>query len=184
MLCFERKGEKLQAFMDWKPGTRALVTGDLVFSSDASQPYDFIISTFEANIPQDTYCNQVVLGNAHFAATKKQVEEGNAITERDSGIHATKIATTRDNSDVKTYLYLEAQQNLHTKLKERIQSGRHICVGGQLREYRKDGDISPYRAILATNFTTRKPFDQSAQKKRPTGTAAGYSGTPDPTPEY
>ena len=32
-------------FQDWKPGTRALVTGNLVFSDDTSQPLDLIVTT-------------------------------------------------------------------------------------------------------------------------------------------
>ena len=33
-LCFNRGGPKLDTFLDWKTGTRALVTGYLVFSDD------------------------------------------------------------------------------------------------------------------------------------------------------
>ena len=62
LLCFDREGPKLSAFTNWKPRTRALITGNLVFSDDTSQPLDLIISTLETNIPNDMYCNQVVLG--------------------------------------------------------------------------------------------------------------------------
>ena len=37
-LCYDRAGAKLDTFLDWKPGTRALVTGNLVFSDDTSSP--------------------------------------------------------------------------------------------------------------------------------------------------
>ena len=36
LLCYDRAGAKLTAFQDWKPGTRALVTGNIVFSDDTS----------------------------------------------------------------------------------------------------------------------------------------------------
>ncbi len=37
VLCYNREGPKLQNFLDWKPGTRALVTGNIVFSDDTSK---------------------------------------------------------------------------------------------------------------------------------------------------
>ena len=73
-------------FLDWKTGTRALVTGYLVFSDDTSQPLDFLVTTIEPNIPQDMYCNQVVLGNAFFGSDE--------IKERKNGQVAIKIGTT------------------------------------------------------------------------------------------
>merc|ERR1711939_201338 len=66
LLCYNREGAKLECFKGWKSGTRALVTGDIVFSDDPKQPLDLIVTTIEPNIPQDMYCNQVVLGNAFF----------------------------------------------------------------------------------------------------------------------
>ena len=32
LLCYNRPGPKLEAFESWKPGTRALITGNIVFS--------------------------------------------------------------------------------------------------------------------------------------------------------
>ena len=40
VLCYDRQGPKLSTFTDWKQGTRALITGYLVFSDDTSQPLD------------------------------------------------------------------------------------------------------------------------------------------------
>ena len=37
LLCYDRSGPKLDAFNDWKPGTRALITGNIVFSDDTSE---------------------------------------------------------------------------------------------------------------------------------------------------
>ena len=92
LLCFDREGPKLTAFKNWKPNTKALVTGNLVFSDDTSQPLDLIISTLETSVPPEMYCNQVVLGNAFFGS--------NEIKERKNGQIATKIGSTLDNSDL------------------------------------------------------------------------------------
>ena len=78
VLCYNRSGPKLDAVLDWKVGTRALVTGYLMFSDDTAQPLDFVVTTFEPNIPQDMYCNQVVLGNAFF---RDQMKSKNEIME-------------------------------------------------------------------------------------------------------
>ena len=176
MLCFEREGPKLKAFMNWKPGTRALVTGNLVFTDDTSKPYDFIINTIEANIPQDMYCNQVVLGNAFFASDEIKERPKNDMV-------AIKIGSTLDNSDITTWLFLETHESRKKKLADRVRKGRSICVQGYLREYRKDGDDSPYRAIVASDFTTRKETPRTSKAKGQTGSAAGYNEV-DPTPDY
>ena len=42
LLCYDRTGAKLSAFTDWKEGTRALITGNLVFSDDTSKPLDWL----------------------------------------------------------------------------------------------------------------------------------------------
>ena len=176
MLCFERQGDKLDAFMNWKPGNRALVTGYLVFSDDASKPYDFIVNTFEPNVPQDMYCNQVVLGNAFFGSDE--------IKDRKNDMVAIKVGSTLDNSDVTTWLFLETHESRKKKLSERVRKGRPICIHGQLREYRGGDNDSPYRAIVASDFTTREEKSGTQKKKRSTGSATGYSGTPDPTPDF
>ena len=103
LLCYDRAGAKLTTFEGWKPGTRALVTGNIVFSDDTSKPLDLIITTIETNIPQDMYCNQVVLGNAFFGSDE--------IRERKNNQIAVKIGTTLDNSNVTTWLFLETLMN-------------------------------------------------------------------------
>lgn len=175
ILCYNREGAKLDAFQNWKPGTRALITGNIAFADDTSKPLDLIVSTIEANIPQDMYCNQVVLGNAFFGDDQ--------IKERKNETIATKIGTTLDNSEVTTWIYLETHDSRRKKLSERIRKGRAICVQGYLREYRKDDSDSPYRAIVASDFTTRKESKRTGRNPQTNGTAAGYSEV-DPTPDY
>ena len=175
LLCYNRTGPKLDAINNWKPGTRALITGNLVFSDDAKQPLDLIISTIEPNIPQDMYCNQVVLGNAFFGSDE--------IKERKNSQVAVKIGTTLDNSDVTTWLYMETHESRKKKLNERIRKGRPICVQGYFREYRKDDSDSPYRAIVASDFSTRKDRQQTGRNPQTNSTASGYTEV-DPTPDY
>ena len=86
LLCYDRTGAKLDAFTSWKEGTRALITGNLVFTDDTAKPLDLIVTTFEANIPADMYCNQIVLGNAFFGSDD--------IRERKNDTVAVKIGTT------------------------------------------------------------------------------------------
>tara|TARA_R100001443_G_scaffold27482_1_gene40681 strand:- start:1609 stop:2268 length:660 start_codon:yes stop_codon:yes gene_type:complete len=175
LLCYDREGAKLTSFTNWAPGTRALITGNIVFSDDPKQPLDLIVSTIEPNVPQDMYCNQVVLGNAFFGSDE--------IRERKTGQLAVKIGTTLDNSDVTTWLYLETHESRKKKLNDRIRKGRAICVQGYLREYRKDDSDSPYRAIVATDFTTRKEQRKSRSNPATNGSASGYAEV-DPTPDY
>jgi len=175
LLCYNREGAKLSAFTDWKEGTRALITGSVVFSDDPKQPLDLIITTIEPNIPQDMYCNQVVLGNAFFGSDE--------VRERKNGQLAVKIGTTLDNSDVTTWLYLETHESRKKKLDERLRKGRAICVQGYLREYRKDDSDSPYRAIVASDFTTRKDKGTARRNPQTNGSASGYAEV-DPTPDY
>jgi hypothetical protein len=175
VLCYDREGAKLSLFKDWKPGTRALITGNLVFSDDTSKPLDLIITTIEPGIPDSVYCNQVVLGNAFFAADE--------IKERKNNQVAVKIGTSLDNSDIVTWLFLETHESRKKKLAERIRKGRPICVQGYLREYRKDDSDSPYRAIVASDFTTRKDREKTSRNPQTNGSAAGYTEV-DPTPDY
>ena len=175
VLCYNRAGAKLESFGAWKPGTRALITGNIVFSDDTSKPLDLIVTTIEQNIPKDMYCNQVVLGNAFFGDDQ--------VKERKNGMVATKIGSTLDNSDVTTWLYMELHESRKKKLTERIRKGRAVCVQGYLREYRKDDADSPYRAIVANDFSTRKELAKGGGGKAQTGSAAGYSEV-DPTPDY
>tara|TARA_B100000405_G_scaffold125861_1_gene87845 strand:- start:5411 stop:6070 length:660 start_codon:yes stop_codon:yes gene_type:complete len=175
VLCYDREGAKLSLFKDWKPGTRALITGNVVFSDDTSKPLDLIITTIEPGIPDSVYCNQVVLGNAFFATDE--------IKERKNNQVAVKIGTSLDNSDIVTWLFLETHESRKNKLTNRIRKGRPICVQGYLREYRKDGNDSPYRAIVASDFTTRKDREKSSRNPQTNGSAAGYTEV-DPTPDY
>ena len=175
LLCYDRAGAKLDAFTGWKEGNRALITGNLVFSDDTAKPLDLIIATIETNVPQDMYCNQVVLGNAFFGSDE--------IRDRKNSQCAVKIGTTLDNSDVTTCLYLETHESRKPKLNERIRKGRPICVQGYIREYRKDDSDSPYRAIVASDFTTRKDQAKSRSNPQTSGSAAGYAEI-DPTPDY
>ena len=175
LLCYDREGGKLSAFTDWKPGTRALITGNIVFSDDTKQPLDLIITTIETNVPQDMYCNQVVLGNAFFGSDE--------IRERKNNQIAVKIGTTLDESEVTTWLYLETHESRKKKITNRIRKGRAICVQGYLREYRKDDSDSPYRAIVASDFSTRKEQRKTGRNPQTNGSAAGYAEV-DPTPDY
>ena len=175
LLCYDRQGAKRDAFTDWKQGTRALITGYVVFSEDTSQPLDLLVTTIEPNIPQDMYCNQVVLGNAFFGSDE--------IKERKNGTIAIKIGTTLDNSDVTTWLFMELHESRKKKLQDRVRKGRGICVHGYLREYRKEGDTSPYRAIVANDFSTRKERERSNGNGKAQGQARGYAET-DPVPDY
>lgn len=175
LLCYNRAGAKLEAFGAWKPGTRALITGNLVFSEDTAEPLDLIVSTIEVNVPQDMYCNQVVLGNAFFGSDE--------IKDRRNDQVAVKIGSTLDNSDTTTWLFLETHESRRKKLESRIRKGRAICVQGYLREYRKDDSDSPYRAIVATDFTTRKEQRKPGRNPQTNGSAAGYAEV-DPTPDY
>ena len=175
VLCYDRPGPKLSAFEAWKSGTRALITGNLVFSDDTTKPLDLIITTLETTVPQEMYCNQVVLGNAFFGSDE--------IKERRNNQVAVKIGSTLDNSDVTTWLYLETHESRKKKLSERIRKGRALCVQGYIREYRKDDSDSPYRAIVASDFSTRKEKARTSKNPQTNGSAAGYAEV-DPTPDY
>ena len=85
------------------------------------------------------------MGNAFFATDE--------IKERKNNQVAVKIGTSLDNSDIVTWLFLETHESRKKKLTDRIRKGRPICVQGYLREYRKDDNDSPYRAIVASDFT-------------------------------
>lgn len=175
LLCYNGSGAKKDLFKSAQPGTRVLVTGSLCFGSDPSQPMDLIITTIEPSIPSNMYCNQVVLGNAFFGSDE--------IKTRKNGSLAVKIGTTMDDSDVSTWLFLETDANKRPKLEKRIRTGRAICVQGYFREYRKEDADSPYRAIVASDFTTRKERSRKQQQDPSSEcTAEGYTQT-DPLPQ-
>ena len=77
---------------------------------------------------------------------------------------------------------MELHESRKAKLAGRVRKGRPICVHGYLREYRKEGDTSPYRAIVANDFSTRKDRE-SSKSTRSTGSAKGYAEV-DPVPDY
>ena len=178
LLCYDGEGKKLSSFLAWKPNTNALITGELVFSGDMSKPLDLLITTIETNVPQDLYCNQVVMGSAYFA--------GKEIKERANGTLAVYCGTTMDNSDVKTFFWMESNPSRKTKLDDRFRRGRQVCIQGYLREYRPNNDTDqPYRAIVCQNFTTRKDREKTAGATPKTGSATGYGADDlDPTPDY
>ena len=108
ILCYDRAGAKLDAFNNWKQGTRALITGSIMFTDDPAQPLDLIVTTIETNIPQDMYCNQVVLGNAFFGSDEIKTRKNDTV--------AVKIGTSlTDNSDVVTWLFMEATHSSRQK---------------------------------------------------------------------
>ena len=78
---------------------------------------------------------------------------------------------------------MELHESRKKKLTERIRKGRAVCVQGYLREYRKDDTDSPYRAVVANDFTTRKELQKNGGRQASTGTAAGYAEV-DPSPDY
>ena len=165
LLCHNGGSSKFKAFKALKTGSRALITGYIVFANkDTSSPLDVIIVTLEPTVPQSMYCNQVVLGNAFFTSTE--------IKDQKSGNCAVNIATSLDNSDDVTYLKMEMDPSRKPKLESRIRKGRQLCVQGYIREFR-DGDFL-YRAIVASDFTNRKDFEGKKQTVS-TGTATGYA---------
>ena len=55
VLCYDRSGAKLDSFKAWKPGTRALITGNIVFSDDTTKPLDLIVTTGGASVGDHDY---------------------------------------------------------------------------------------------------------------------------------
>ena len=175
VLCYDNPGPKLSAFLDWKPGKRVLITGKLMFSDNAAAPLDLIVGTMEPNTPEDMCVNQLVLGNAFFGDDQ--------IKDRKNKQIAVKIGTTLDNSNITTWLYMESNESLKAKLSKRIRKGRALCVQGYLREYRKDNSDSPYRAIVASDFSTRQELTTSKRGSPENSSATGYTEV-DPTPDF
>ena len=176
LLCYDAAGEKLTAFQGLNPSSRILISGQIYFGDDPSQPLDVIVSTIESNIPQSMYCNHVLLGSAFFGK-KEPSDRGEGRTS------FVKIGTSLDNSDVTTWLFMEVPDARKQKLTDRYRSGRPVCVQGYMREYRKEDGADPYRAIVATDFTTRKEQRKSRSNPATNGSAAGYAEV-DPTPDY
>ena len=165
--------EKVQSLMLLNHGSQENAgLGQLVFAEDFKGPLQVIINTIETNVPRDMYLNQVVLGNAFFKDGEIAVRKNNVI--------ACKVGTTLDESDTKSFMFMELHESRKQKLEQRIRAGRGLCISGFLREWHKEENDSPYRAIVANDFSTRK---ETEKKKRATGSAAGYSEV-DPTPDY
>mgnify|MGYP001244852194 CR=1 FL=1 len=176
LLCYDAAGEKLAAFQALNPGSRILISGQIYFGDDTSQPLDIMVTTIESNIPQNMYCNHVILGSAFFT-TKKPTDKG------PGKMSFLKIGCSLDNSDTATWLYMEVPDGRKKKLTDRYRSGRSLCIQGYIREYRKEGDVNLYRAIVASDFTTRKDKPRSNTTTPPSSTAAGYEQIdPDPAP--
>ena len=174
LLCYENSG-KAQAFKDWAEGSRALVSGDLVFGEDTNAPLDVIISKLETNVAADTYCNQILLGNAFFAS--------NDVKTRNNGTVAVKVGTTLDNSETTTWMFLEFDPSRKGKIDSRIRSGRELVARGHLREYRKQDSEGSYRALVCDDFTTRKDRGSSGSSRKAEDAKKGYAG-PDPLPDF
>jgi len=170
LLCYESEGQKLNDFVNWEPNTKYLVAGQVVFNEDPKEPLDVIVDRLFTNVPSELYVNEVILGNAFFADSE--------FKENRSKMLSTKIGSTLDNSDITTWLYMETYPQRERKLKEYIRKGRNLCVQGYLREYRRDDSDSPYRAIVASNFTVRK--DNKQRKAKGSG---AYDGV-DPSPDF
>lgn len=170
LLCYESEGQKLNDFVNWEPNTKYLVAGQVVFNEDSKEPLDVIVDRLFTNVPSELYVNEVILGNAFFADSEFKENRSKMLT--------TKIGSTLDNSDITTWLYMETYPQRERKLKEYIRKGRNLCVQGYLREYRRDDSDSPYRAIVASNFTVRK--DNKQRKAKGSG---AYDGV-DPSPDF
>lgn len=170
LLCYESEGQKLNDFVNWLPNTKYLVAGQVVFNEDSKEPLDVIVDRLFTNVPSELYVNEVILGNAFFADSEFKENRSKMLT--------TKIGSTLDNSDITTWLYMETYPQRERKLKEYIRKGRNLCVQGYLREYRRDDSDSPYRAIVASNFTVRK--DNKQRKAKGSG---AYDGV-DPSPDF
>ena len=176
LLCYNAEGsQKLATFKNWQAGKRVLISGQIHFSDDPKEPLSLVVKTLEPNIPQDMYINQVVLGNAFFGDDQIKDRKNNQV--------AVKIGTTLDDSDITTWLYMETHEQRKKKLSARIRKGRTICVQGYLPEYRKDDSDSPYRAIVADDFTTRKERGKTQRGTPPNSSSVGYAEI-DPTPDY
>ena len=175
LLCYDGPGEKLTAFQGLKPGSRVLISGQIYFGEEGSNlPLDIMVTTIESSIPQSMYVNHVILGSAFFG--KKEP------TDKGEGKNSyVKIGCSLDNSDTATWLYMEVPDARKKKLTDRFRSGRPLCIQGYLREFHKEGDPRFYRAIRATEFTTRKDKPRSNTTTTPSSTAAGY-GQIDPVP--
>jgi hypothetical protein len=170
LLCYEAESPKLQAFVNWEPGKRYLVSGDIVFNEDTKKPLDVIVERIFTEVEDGLYVNEVVLGNAFFARPDYK-------PNRNGEMLSTKIGSSLDNSDTVTWLFMETYKARETKLKKYIRKGRPVCVKGYLREYHSDPEKGPYRAIVASSFTVRK------DKERKREGNGQYDGV-DPSPQF
>ena len=175
-LCYNRAGAKLDTFLDWKTGTRALVTGYLVFSDDTSQPLGFLVTTIEPNIPQDMYCNQVVLGNASLGLMKLKNERMDKSQSKSEPPWTTPMSLLGS---------LWNSVSRRSKLADRVRKdGAYASMATSVSTAR-EGDTSPYRAIVANDFSTRKERERTNGGSKATGSAKGYGPADvDPTPDY
>lgn len=172
--------DKIKPMMDWKPGQRVLITGQILFDQkqkgEQLKPIDVQLVTFEPNIANDTYINQVTLGSAYFTDGEIQV--------KDSGLIRTSIGITMDYSDARTWLQLEVPPVLKDRLEKRAGKATPVQPLGYLREYHTDSYT--YRALVAQAFTNPKPREKASSAGAKTGSAAGYAqaATADPAPDF
>jgi hypothetical protein len=120
----------------------------LIFTEDLAKPIGLVVDQVEKD--PGFRVNQCVLGNAYF--TKKEP------VTKPSGTTSVRIGTTLDNGNDSLYLFMEVDQSRYDKLVDRYRSGRSLTVVGAIREYhggKRDENDQPYRAIVATNFSTR-----------------------------
>ena len=99
--------EQEQSLMPLPTGKKATVhwlLATLCLVMIQAAPLDLIVTTIEPNVPQDMYCNQVVLGQCILWLDDE-------IRDRKNDQVAVKIGTTLDNSDVTTWLYLETHES-------------------------------------------------------------------------
>jgi hypothetical protein len=144
----------------FKTQSKAFVTGMLIFTEDLSKPIGLVVDQVEKD--PGFRVNQCVLGNAYF--TKKEP------TTKASGTTSVRIGTTLDNGNDSLYLFMEVDQSRYDKLMERYRSGRSLTVVGSIREYhggKRDENDQPYRAIVATNFSTRAEQPKGGGGGRP-----------------
>ena len=155
LLCYEQEGPKLNTFMNWEKDQRMLVCGQIMFSGDSDkrgEPLEIIVNSI-VPVGKDAQMNEIVLGNGFFGQGKEDV------VKQKSGNYRVNVGTTLDNSDHTTWFYCELNEGLWQQKQDRIRSGRYCVVAGYIREYRKEEGDSPYRAIVARDFTVRKDKD-------------------------
>lgn len=162
LLCYEQDGPKLSTFMHWEKGQRMLVTGQVFFTGhaeDRGKPLDIVVNSI-VPVGKDVEMNEIVLGNGFFGQGQQDA------VQQKNGNYRINVGTTLDNSDHTTWFYCELNEGLWKQKRDNIRSGRYCVVAGYIREYRKEEGDSPYRAIVARDFTVRKDKDAGSGSGR------------------